>query len=170
LKSNPKAIHFCGILYADAACRNRALDALISKFGPFRHESPAMPWHSGHYSGELGAPVMRQFVFFRDIVLQDALKGLKKLTRSIEDDLSVEGKRKVNLDPGIVAPARVVLATTKDYAHRIYLGEGIFAEATLTYRKGRFIPAEFAYSDYTHEGILELFGEIRGELIRETEK
>lgn len=104
---------------------------------------------------------MRQFVFFRDIIKQDRLKDIKNLTRAIEQDLSEEGSRRVNLDPGLLAPARVVLATTKDYAHRIYLGDGIFAEATLIYRAGRFVPGEFAYNDYTEESVLSMFEDMR---------
>jgi hypothetical protein len=169
LKSHPRAVLFSGILYADDAYRKRALDAMIAEFGPLRLETQPVAWHSNHYSSELGVPIMRQFVFFRDLVSQDALKEIKNITRSMEDELSVDGSRRVNLDPGLIAPARVVLATTKDYAHRIYLGEGVFAEATLTYRSGKFVPSEFAYRDYAEENILVLFKEMRDELVREPE-
>ncbi|MFC1549617.1 DUF4416 family protein [Nitrospirota bacterium] len=169
MKNHPRAILFSGILYADEAYRKRALDAMISAFGPLRHESRPVPWHSDHYSEELGTPIMRQFLFFRDLISQDALKDTKNRARLIENDLSVDGRRRVNLDPGLIAPARVVLATTKDYAHRIYLGEGVYAEATLTFKSGRFVPSEFAYSDYTEEKALGLFKEMRDELLREAE-
>lgn len=167
MKIHPRAILFSGILFADHDYQERAIDALVSKFGPPRLVTPPVPWHSEHYSLELGAPIMRQFVFFRNLVPQDALEGIKNLTRSIESVLSVGGMRRVNLDPGLLAPARVVLATTKDYAHRIYLGNGIYAEATLIYRGGRFIPGEFAYSDYTGEEVLRMFARMRAELMQD---
>lgn len=110
---------------------------------------------------------MRQFVFFRELITQDRLKEIKNLTRVIENEQSIEGSRRVNLDPGLLAPARVVLATTKDYAHRIYLGDGIFAETTLIFRNGKFMPGEFAYSDYTQEGTLRMFMDMRGELLED---
>jgi len=167
LLSRPRALLFSGILYADVDYQKRALEALTSGFGPLRHVSKEIVWHSDHYAAELGSPIMRQFVFFRDIIWQDDLRDIKNLTRSMEKDLAVDGRRKVNLDPGILAPARVVLATTKDYAHRIYLGEGIFADTTLLFRDGGFRPAEFAYSDYTQDSVLNLFSSMREELLRE---
>jgi len=168
LKSQPEAILFVGILYADARFLTLALERLTLKFGPLRHESPESPWHSDHYTAELGTPIMRKFIFFRELVRQDELMDIKNLTRAIESELSADGRRTVNLDPGLLAPARVVLATTKDYAHRIYLGEGIFAEATLIYRDGEFRPNAFAYSDYTQTPVLRMFSSMRLELMEET--
>lgn len=165
MKSPPKAILFSGILYADPQYLIRAEDALVDRFGPLRYKSPEIPWHSGHYEDELGSPINRRFLFFDNTITQDALRDIKLATCSMERDLSVEGRRKVNLDPGILAPARVVLATTKDYAHRIYLGDGIFAETTLIYRHGRFSSGGFAYSDYLEDEVLELFALMRQELL-----
>ena len=113
---------------------------------------------------------MRKFVFFRELVRQDSLSGIKNLTRSMEEKLSVQGRRTVNLDPGLLAPARVVLATTKDYAHRIYLGEGIYAEATLIFKGGSFVPGEFAYRDYTGDDVIHMFSKMREWLLDELRK
>ena len=74
---------------------------------------------------------------------------------------AVGQRRRVNLDPGYVSLSKMVLATTKDYSHRIYLGQGIYAEVTLHYRHGAFHPWEWTYPDYASQRYLDIFGHIR---------
>ena len=70
-------------------------------------------------------------------------------------------ERPVNLDPGYVSSGKLVLATTKDQPHRVYLGRGIYAECTLRWRRGGFEPWEWTYPDYASEGHREFFGRVR---------
>ncbi len=95
------------------------------------------------------------------MVGQDTLADIKQRTISIEKELSEHGNRTVNLDPGYLTQAKVVLASTKDYAHRIYLREGIFAETTLYFRKGTFRGHLFTYRDFLEDNIIELFSGAR---------
>jgi hypothetical protein len=44
--------------------------------------------------------------------------------------------------------AKVVLFSTKDYTHRVYVGDNIFAEATLKFKNKNFEPFEYTYADY----------------------
>ena len=69
--------------------------------------------------------------------------------------------RRINLDPGYLSPAKLVLATTKDYDHRIYLGKGIYAEVTLRYTEFSYQPCKWTYPDYREESHLKIFNEIR---------
>jgi hypothetical protein len=75
-------------------------------------------------------------------------------------------RRRINLDPGYLTEAKVVLATTKDYAHRIYLGSGIFAEVALRYKEAAksFVPLEYTYRDYEAAETIRLMNDARGRL------
>ena len=72
--------------------------------------------------------------------------------------------RRINLDPGYVTEAKVVLATSKDFAHRMYIGDNIYAEVTLRYdaKEGVFAPHDVTYPDFRSEAYLQLFKKARG--------
>lgn len=89
------------------------------------------------------------------------LADIKIKTNDIEGILSFEGKRRINLDPGYLTLSKIVLASTKDYAHRIYLGEGIFGEITLIYKGGTYEPHMFSYRDYQDESYIKIFMNVR---------
>ena len=83
------------------------------------------------------------------------------LTNDIESFFSVSGKRKINLDPGYITLAKVVLASTKNYSHRIYLGKGIYAELALLYKNRQFIAMPYTYNDYKDIRYLNMFMKVR---------
>ena len=87
---------------------------------------------------------------------------LKLFTNQIEQSLAANAKRTVNIDPGDPTPARVVLASTKDFGHRLYLGKGIYGEVTLMYQKKEFQPLPWTYPDYRSEAYHQFFRELRG--------
>ena len=121
-----------------------------------------MPWdYSDYYKAELGTPIRRKFIFFRKTIDPGTLCDIKLRTNDIEELLSTEGKRNMNLDPGYLTPYSVVLASTKNYAHRIYIGKGIYAEVTLLFRDNRYQPYLFTYRDYASDEYAELFGRAR---------
>ena len=91
----------------------------------------------------------------------EALAAIKLRTNELEKGWTAEGRRKVNLDSGYVSLPKLVLATTKNYDHRIYLGKGIYAEVTLHYRNGGFRPWPWTYPDYASAQYCELFAQIR---------
>jgi len=67
----------------------------------------------------------------------------------------------VNVDPGYVSLGKLVLASTKDHAHRLYLDRGVYGEVMLTYQQGCFRPWPWTYPDYASDGYCAMFGEIR---------
>ncbi len=153
-----KAMLFSGILYSKEHYYDNAIDCLQDIFGSIAMESPITKWDfSDHYRDELGETIYRRFVFFKDLIKQEDLAGIKLATRKIEDKLSADGKRNVNLDPGYLTPAKIVLASIKDYSHRMYLKDGIFAEVTLSFVKGRFTPHINTYNDYKEEKYIRVF-------------
>jgi len=159
--SNPKpALLFSGILYSDKSYLSKAKEFLLSTFGPAVLETPPVNWnYSEYYKKELGWPIMRTFIFFKDLIDPAEIADIKLKTNDIEASLSSSGKRKVNIDPGYLMLANVVLATTKGYSHRIYLGKGIYGEVTLLYKvkDKTFAPNVFTYSDYQEKNCIEIF-------------
>ena len=98
------------------------------------------------------SPLLRQFVAFERLISPEEIVDIKRFTNAVEDEFSSAAQRSpprpVNLDPGYVAEGKLVLASTKDFAHRVYLGGGIYAEVTLLYGQGRWIPQKYTFPDY----------------------
>ena len=159
--ANPKpALLFTGILYSDKSYLSKAKESLLSAFGAALLETPPVSWdYSEYYKEEIGSPIMRTFIFFKDLINRAEIADIKLRTNDIETSLSIDGKRKVNLDPGYLTLANVILATTKGYSHRIYLGKGIYGEVSLLYKEKdkTFVPNIFTYSDYQEKNCIEMF-------------
>lgn len=163
-----KALLLVGALFSREDYYLKALRYLEDFFGEAVMESPQLPWDfSEHYKAELGAPIFRRFIFFRKLLEQDQLASAKLKACEIENTLSADGQRMINLDPGYITPAKLVLATTKDYSHRLYLGSGIFAEVTLAFNKDKqhYVPFAYTYKDYCDERYLRLFSMARSLLL-----
>lgn len=156
------ALLFIGALYKEEKYLSLARERLIVSFGEIVMESAPHEWdYSEYYKDELGWPIERVFSFFKNEINPEMLADIKILTNEIEQQLSTEGKRNINLDPGYLTPSKVVLASTKNYSHRIYMGKGIYAEVTLIYREGRYQPHLFTYRDYASDDYIKIFGEAR---------
>jgi hypothetical protein len=136
--------------------------ALSASFGPIDYESDVLPFdHSDYYGREFGANLQRVIVAFEQLVDPGDLPAIKHRTNELEQATSHDGKRRVNIDPGYVSLGKMVLATTKDHAHRLYLGQGIYGEGTLVYQRGAFRPWPWSYPDYASERYCTLFQQIR---------
>ncbi len=160
-----RALLFIAALYSEERFYEQARAGLVRAFGEPFHDSCAIPWeYSDYYRDELGWPIYRRFLSFREPVDPASLRDIKVLTNRMEEELSVRGRRRINLDPGYLTLSKVVLATTKDRAHRVYLGDGIYAEATLVFRNGRYRPHEFTYRDYRSEEYGRFFLKMRQSL------
>jgi hypothetical protein len=150
---------------------------LTRAYGPIALESKPFPFsQTRYYESSMGSGLAKRFFAFRDLVLPDYLVAIKRYTNSLEENLAKEGKfpeaRPLNLDPGLMSLGKFVLATTKDQAHRIYLGGGIYAEVTLRYQDGAFQLWPWTYADYRQPAVLEFLGEARSyyhQRLRETQ-
>jgi hypothetical protein len=163
---------FIGMLSPEPALFDKCADIVCAEYGTIDFQSDIVPWSdSDFYQEEMGAGILRKFIFFERLMDPDDLASIKVNTINIERSLAVQtenrARRRINLDPGYVTEAKVVLATTKDYSHRLYIGEGIYAEVTLRYgNKDRsFVPFPYTYPDYSSETNIHLFNKIR-ELLR----
>ena len=156
------AILFAGLLYKKAEYLTLAKESLKASFGEVFLETTALPWdYSDYYVDELGSPIARVFLFFKNSFNQEGLPDIKIITNDLEHKLSTEKRRNVNIDPGYLTPSKVVLASTKNYSHRIYMGRGIYAEVTLLFQDGCYRPHLFTYRDYATETYRKIFASAR---------
>lgn len=152
----------CGILTAEVALLAEAEAALTELLGTVDARAEVLPWQeSPYYAAEMGNPLWRTWWSFASLAPADALADWKLTTNAIEANLAVAGRRRVNLDPGYVSLLKLVLASTKDAGHRVYLGKGIYAEVTLSYERGQFVPLPYTYRDYAAAAAREFFGRVR---------
>ena len=118
-----------------------------------------------YYSDEMGSPLSRRFIEASAPVPRDVLPDIKIGMERIERELSEGGRRTVNLDPGLVTPENFILATGKNFSHRIYLRDGVFADLTLVYRKGEYRALPWTYPDYASREIRDLLKGVRAEFL-----
>jgi hypothetical protein len=147
-----------------AACGDLAAarEWLERSFGPVVLESERydLGAFTDYYASEMGRPLTKQIYAFRDRIDPSRLAELKIRTNARE---SADSPRRVNLDPGYLTPASIVLASAKGFAHRVALRDGIFGEVTLVYRKdaGGYAPLEHTFPDYRSTGVLYFFNRLR---------
>ncbi|MDI7274368.1 MAG: DUF4416 family protein [Anaerolineae bacterium] len=151
-----------GLLARDRELLSEATRRLAELYGPIADVSDAVPFtHTAYYAAELGERPWRQFLSFERLIDPGQLAAIKAETNALEQEWARGGPRPVNLDPGYVSLSKLVLATTKNHWHRIYLGQGIYAEVTLPFRRGAFEPQEWTYPDYRTEAHLSFFARVR---------
>ena len=135
---------------------------LISTFGEIDIVSPWLTFdYTTYYEKEMGRPLFRRMLAFKKLTHQDILPEIKVKTDKLEQEFSSNGKRKINIDPGYLLRERFVLATGKNFAHRIYIGQGVYADLTLIYKDGRYHKLAWTYPDYADEKILTFLYRLR---------
>lgn len=150
-----------------------AEEHLQQQIGPIERRSKLYDFstYSHFYEREMGSPIWKYFLAFEKLSPPDFLVQLKLITESIEEKLaclSMGGrKRTVNLDPGYVTGWNLVLSTVKNYAHRLYLGDGVYGEVTLIFQRGAFQPLPWTYRDYSSRAVLLFFEEVRSDYLKQ---
>jgi hypothetical protein len=136
---------------------------LEDRLGPVDYVSAELPFgvFTSFYDSEMGPGLTARLVSFRRLFHPSELPEIKLLTRGIEDAMRVSGDRKVNIDPGYVHHTQFVLASTKHWANRMYVGRGIFAEITLMFVNGAFRPFEHTYPNYKSKEYIDELTRIR---------
>jgi hypothetical protein len=125
------------------------LSELADTYGSLDFVSGVLPFdYTDYYEAEMGKPLRRRFASFQGLVQQEDLATIKVQTNHIEEKWSVEGNRTVNIDPGILLAERLVLATGKNYSHRVYLSQSVYADLTLIYYDKDYQPLAWTYPDY----------------------
>ena len=153
---------FCGFIYSNEDSYFKAYKILERKFGKIDFASECFNFSfTNYYEEEMGRPLYRRFVSFE--ALRDPAKfaAIKLFCIKAEKKLVREGKRTINIDPGYINEGKLVLTTTKDYSHRIYVGHGIFEEVTLHYKDTNFQDFPTTYPDYKTPEYKKIFVLIR---------
>lgn len=160
-----------GIITADKNNFNIVSKILSKKFGTIDYKSPIYNFNlTDYYQKEMGPNLKREFFSFYKLIEPAKLAEVKLYTNKIEKRFSKKGKRLVNIDPGYITASKLVLATTKDYSHRMYLKNNIFAEITLYFKDDTFNPWQWTYPDYRTKGYIETFNHIRELYMRQLKK
>jgi hypothetical protein len=154
---------FCALLIAPSIPWSDVETVLAQTFGALVLRSPPLPFtQTTYYEREMGNGLTRVYLAFDPLISMAELATVKHTTNRLEAIWAAPGgQRRVNLDPGYLDLAKVVLATTKDYAHRLYIGAGMFAEVTLHYRQKSFQPWDWTYPDYRLPTTLTFFNQLR---------
>ena len=162
----------CGMISADRELFEQAEYELADAFGPIDVSSNIMPFDLTHYYDEqMGSPLWRMFVSFARGVSPAVLADVKRRTNAIEADLAARHRavddppRPINLDPGYIEQSKLVLASMKNFSHRIYLRDGIYAELTLYYKDNAWQHCPWTFPDYRSDAYHAIFHRIR-ELLR----
>lgn len=150
----PKPVKLiCGILACDAPALEAARGRLCAELGTADMVSEAWAFDmTGYYAQQAGPEIVRQFAAFAELVDPGRLAEIKHITNRLERELAVElGRpwpRPVNFDPGLIEPSKLVLASTKNFAHRVYIGQMMYAEVTMTYVRGKWESFPFTFPDF----------------------
>lgn len=136
---------------------------LVREFGPIDYVSSTLDFekYTLYYNEEMGAGIVGKLLSFERLIHPSMLSMIKVKTNEIEEKFSIDGNRRFNLDPGYIHHMQFVLATTKMWPHRIYIGNGIYAEPTLMFINGRWKDYDFTYPNYKEDIYKEELSKIR---------
>ena len=148
--AEPDKVKFlCGILYSDEQLLEKAIQLLTGRFGSIDFRSLDFPFNlTDYYIPEMGGPIYRLFVAFEKLVHPGSLAQIKGDTNRIENQISIQGKRKVNIDSGYMDYDKIVLASAKYNGQKIYLNNGIWADLTMHFKSGQFECYPWSFPDF----------------------
>ena len=175
---NPQPVKLIiGILAANETALAAAVKAISKSFGAIDLASDVWPFtQTDYYKDELGPKALRQFVSIENLIDPGKLAQIKHDTNSLEQQLAkklggvypaLQLPRPVNLDPGFIEPSKLILASTKNFSHRIYIGNKMFAEVTLMYEKGKWRHFEYTFPDYRQSCYQDFLSKVRSRLMEQ---
>ena len=162
---------FVAVTFNNREAYEQIKSVLETKFGTVDTLSAIYDFNfTQYYAKEMGVNLQKQFLGFERLIRPESLPDIKLMTNEIEEKFSLECRRQVNIDPGYITGAKVVLATTKNFDHRIYLGKGIYGDVHLQYRKAKFHFNKWTYPDYREMIVIEFFVRLRKKYMKEFRK
>lgn len=162
-----QAVLFAAFMFKKPVNTEEILDALVRRYGPIDMSyGPVRFDFTDYYAAEMGRDLRKIYLTFERRIRRDDLAGIKVFTNELEERHGAPSGRTINIDPGYITRDKLVLASTKDFYHRIYLSDGIFAETTLHYRKGLFRFFSWTYPDYMTPEFLAFLEKARARLVK----
>ncbi|MDP8263698.1 MAG: DUF4416 family protein [Candidatus Ancaeobacter aquaticus] len=151
-----------GLLSIDQGHLTSIKNALIDSYGEIDCESEIIPFRcTNYYNDEMGDNILRQYIAFGRLVCPGDIADIKIHSNVLEDQYTKDGRRQVNIDPGLIDQAKMILATTKDATYRVYIARGIYAQPTLYYEDKTCHGYSWTYSDYKSEKAIHFFNKAR---------
>ncbi|QEF98031.1 hypothetical protein Mal15_20780 [Stieleria maiorica] len=161
-------IRFCAVISCDPTVRQQAIERLENHWGEIVVQSGPLPFQAGgYYAASMGEHLEKELIAFHQPCDAAELADWKHWTNSLESQFArpdASHPRPLNLDPGYITQAKLVLATTKDRDHRVYLRDGMFGEITLTYTAKKWIHHRWTYPDYRTADVAEFATRCRNHL------
>jgi len=158
---DPAAL-FLAALYAKKLPDEFVESLVVEHFGKIMSRSPVFAFDfSDYYREEMGPDLRKVFFVFETLIDPAALPEWKHRAIELENRHTEAGKRTLNLDPGYLQAPKLVLATTKNFTHRVYIGNGIYGDVQLYLRDGKFQINPWTYPDYKHPDHLAFFEQAR---------
>jgi len=156
---------FCGVLTSLPEIMPDIQKRLGEAFGPVDLCGTAYPFDLTHYyDEEMGIPILRYFLSFTGLIAPSEISSIKKTTNAMETvftGVSQPLRRPVNLDPGYLEESKIVLASTKNFYHRILLADGIYGEVTMHYSGGSWQSFPWSFPDFRSGRYDEFFSKLR---------
>jgi hypothetical protein len=161
-------VRLIGSLFShQGALIDASIKEMEERFGSVDWVSEILPFdRTRYYEREMGWPLYRRFISFIKLIMPESIADIKLITNELEKAHLDKEKRTINIDPGYVTLERLVLATGKNYSHRVYLSKGIYADLTLIFHRGTFKPLSWTYPDYADERVISLFNRLRSEYLQ----
>jgi hypothetical protein len=154
-----------GMISGEESLFNQAEKKLTQEFGLVDFTSSPLPFNcTDYYEKKMQINLKRKFISFASLIDPAKIVEIKLFTNQLEENFLYphSKQRRLNLDPGYITLAKLVLATSKNFQHRIYLRKGIYAEITLRYKRGKgFTCWEWTYPDYRSKEYIEIFNHLR---------
>lgn len=155
----------CGVISSDQKVRALAVEKLKQLYGPIDLISPTFAFDiTDYYEKQMGKNLKREFVSFKRLIPPESLSEIKLRTNQLEEEIRVAfqaGGRVVNLDPGCLTSSALIMATAKNFAHRVPLQKGIYAHLELLFTRKETRPLDWTYPDYKEEEYQKFFLDVR---------
>ena len=157
-----------GIMYLEKEAYEETIKKLVEKFGEIDNKSSEYDFNfTDYYEEETGKNLKKQILTFKKLIDRDELAEIKHFTNTIEDELSKQGKRLINLDPGYMTEHNIVLASAKELPHKVSIGKGMFGDVVLEYRKGDYEDSRHTFPDFRTPLVKEFLKTIRKKYLQE---
>jgi len=161
LPAEPVKLIF-SVLAQNVSCLNEAVERLCRQYGAPDFVSEVMPFdYTDYYRAEMGDNLSRRFLGMEALIRPETLPDIKLACNAIEEQFADDLRRRVNIDPGYLSKTNLILATGKNFTHRLYLRDGIYADLTLIYQGKQFRELPWTYPDYASEPLRQMMGKIR---------
>ncbi len=154
--------YIIAITFNNEEILHKTIGDFEKRFSKIDYNAPAFKFiHTNYYEKEMGSNLVKQFFSFKELGKKDDLIYFKLFSVELENKFACEKRRQVNIDPAYLELAKLVVASTKNFDHRIYLGQGIYGDVQLRYRNRQFVTNDWTYPDYFSPISLNFFKKVR---------